>query len=499
MENDRTEKEMKSEPGGETTFLVRLSAELSTKARGTRRRFTRKLVDNVRAGFRARRARARVEDQWNRLVVTTPDPDAAEVMTRIPGISSFSRVEQRCDATLDAILDTGVRLFGEAVKGRTFAVRARRSGKHAFSSHDIHMRLGAALNPGATVDLDDPEVVVEVEVRDFFAYFFSGRTPGLGGLPLGVEGRALCLLSGGFDSAVAAHLILKRGVELDYVFCNMAGDAYERSVVLVGKVLAEEWSFGTRPRLFAIDFSAPVDELRARTQPKYWQLLLKRLMYRAAVQIADEVGASAIVTGEAIGQVSSQTLANLAAIEPASDRPVLRPLLGFDKPEIIELSRKVGTFELSSKVKEYCAIAPGNPVTHAKPRVAEEEEAKLDLEVLRRATAERKMIDLLEVNAADLVEQYLFTDSIPEGARLLDVRTEAEWDDWHHPAAEHHDFWEISSNPKGLDRDGTYVVYCDAGLQAAQLAEKLQRQGVEAYAFRGGTRALRRLQEGGGP
>jgi tRNA uracil 4-sulfurtransferase len=482
-------------PTGETLFLVRLSAELSTKARGTRRRFTRQLVDNIRDGFTAGGARAHVEDQWTRVFVRTSRPAAAEVLGRIPGISSYSRIEARCRADLDEIVEVGRELFGERVAGRRYAVKARRSGRHPFSSYDVQVRLGAALNPGATVDLSDPEVTAGVEVRDEHAYLFSGRVEGLGGLPLGVEGRAVCLLSGGFDSAVAAWLMLKRGVQLDYVFCNLAGDAYERAVVTVGKVLADRWSYGTRPRLHAIDFGAPLDDLRARTHPRYWQLILKRLMYRAAVQVAEETGASVIVTGEAIGQVSSQTLANLAAIEDASDRPVFRPLLGFDKMEIIDLARRVGTFEISSRVKEYCAIAPGNPVTHARPEETAAEEARLDLDVLRAATASRRILDLHTINAADLVEAYLFTEEVPEKAIVVDVRDHDEWDEWHYPGAEHREFWELSSDLGSLDRDRTYVLYCEASVQSAQLAEQMQRKGLEAYAFRGGTRALRRLVE----
>ncbi len=478
---------------GEALFLVRLSAELSTKARGTRRRFTRQLVENIRDAFAAGGAPAQVDDHWTRVFVRTPRPAAAEALARVPGISSYSLVEARCPADLERIVEVGRELFAERVHGRRYAVKARRSGEHGFSSHDVQVKLGAALNPGATVDLGNPEVTVEVEVRDDHAYLFCGRVAGAGGLPLGVEGRAVCLLSGGFDSAVAAWLMLKRGVQLDYVFCNLAGDAYERSVVSVGKVLSDRWSYGTRPRLHAIDFGSSLDELRARTQPRYWQLILKRLMYRAAVQVADQIGATVIVTGEAIGQVSSQTLANLAAIEDASDRPVFRPLLGFDKMEIIELSRRVGTFEISSRVKEYCAIAPGNPVTHARRSLTQEEEGRLDLEVLARATAARRVIDLKEVNAADLVEAYLFTDSVPVGARVLDVRDQEEWDEWHFEGAERHDFWELSADLSKLDRDATYVLYCGASVQAAQLAEQMQRSGIEAYAFRGGTRALQRL------
>jgi thiamine biosynthesis protein ThiI len=472
--------------------LVRLSAELSTKARGTRKRFTRKLVENIRAALRAQGIRAQVDDQWSRLFVRSAAPAVAEALSRIPGISSFSMVEATCAAELDEIVRVGRETFGERVKGRTYAVRARRSGRHPFSSQDVQVALGTALNPGARVDLDDPEVEVEVEVREQQAYLLAGRTQGLGGLPLGVEGRAVCLLSGGFDSAVAAWLMLKRGVELDYVFCNMAGDAYERSVVMVAKIIADGWSHGTRPRLHVIDFNPPVDALRAASQPRYWQLVLKRLMYRAASSVARDVGADAIITGESIGQVSSQTLKNLAALEGAAEVPIFRPLLGFDKMDIIDISRRIGTFEISSTVKEYCAIAPGNPITHATPEATADEEAKVDPEPLARVVAERRVLDLREITGADLVESYLFTDEIPADAVVVDVRTDAEWDAWHYPGAEHREYWRLTEDLGGLDRDRPYVLYCDAGMQAAFLAEQMQKRGLEAYAYRGGTRALKR-------
>jgi tRNA uracil 4-sulfurtransferase len=479
-----------------TLVLVRLSAELTTKSRGTRRRFTRRLVDNIRDAFRSQGASAQVEAQWTRILVRTPSREAIPALARVPGVSSYSIVAGHCGASLEEIVRVGTELFAERVCGRTYAVRARRSGTHPFSSANVQQHLGAALNPGARVDLTHPEVEVEVEVRDADTYFFSGRVPGLGGLPLGVEGKAVCLLSGGFDSAAAAWLLLKRGVELDYVFCNLAGDAYERAVVQVAKVLADRWSYGTRPRLYVVDFGPPVDELRRTAQPKYWQLVLKRLMYRAAARVADETRGLGIITGESIGQVSSQTLANLAAIDDAVELPVFRPLLGFDKADIVDLTRKIGTHDLSSKVKEYCAIAPGSPVTHASPRAAGREEAKLDLGVLDAATSARHVVDLKKLTAAEIVDSYLLTSRIPEGATVVDLRDERDWGAWHYPGSVRLEPWQLSATPSAVDPDGTYVLYCDAGMEAVVLAEALQKRGIEAYAFRGGTRAIRRQAEG---
>lgn len=475
-----------------TLALVRLSAELSTKARGTRKRFMRKLVENIREAMRSTGANAKVESHWTRIFIeTTGGRSALRPLTRIPGLSSYSVIDRRCAATLDEIVRVGQSQYADAVRGRTYAVRARRTGSHPFTSADVMRALGAALNPGATVDLTNPDVEIHVEVRDEEAFFFSGRETGVGGLPLGVEGRAVCLISGGFDSAVAAWLLLKRGVQMDYVFCNLAGDAYERSVLQVAKILADDWSYGTRPKLHIIDFGPVLDELRAKSDPRLWQLTLKRLMYRSAEQVAQESRSHVIVTGEALGQVSSQTLANLVAIDGASSIPIFRPLIGFDKMEIVEIARRIGTFETSSKVKEYCAIAPGNPATSASPRETEVDERKLDPSVLARALDSRRILDLHEVRGADLVLAYLFTDEVPEDAVVLDVRSENEWEEWRYPGSIHRESWELLSNPD-LDRDRTYVVHCEQGIQAAQVAEMLQRAGIEAYAYRGGTSALRK-------
>lgn len=480
----------------ERLILVRLAPEFATKSRGTRQRFGKRLAANMKEALAAAGTPGRVQSEWSRIFVRTTAEGPLHALTRVPGISSFSEVEGRCGADLEEIVRMGTELFADRVVGRTYAVRARRSGTHSFSSADVQRSLGAALNPGATVDLTNPEVEVEVEIRDESVYFFSGRTKAMGGLPLGVEGRALCLLSGGFDSAVAAWLFLKRGVQLDYVFCNLAGDAYERSVVQVGKILADDWSYGTRPRLHVVDFVPVVDAIRAGSNPRYWQVILKRLMYRAADAVAAEIRADGLITGESIGQVSSQTLANLRAIDPAAELPVFRPLIGSEKEDIVALSRTIGTFGISARVKEYCAISPGNPITNATPDAAAREEAGVDLDVVRRVVAERRTVDLRRVQTADLVHSYVLADAVPEDAVVLDVRTEEEWEAWHYPGAERRDIWELMGGFRKLDRDRKYLVYCGQGMQAAHLAELMQQDGYEAYAYRGGIRGLRSAAEG---
>ncbi len=473
-------------------YLVRLSSELTTKARRTRRRFQETLGRNLRDALGCLGGEWTFQNKWDRFLIESDHPGAAARIAGVFGISSVSRVEARVPPDMDRIVEVGHELFRERVGShRTFAVRARRVGRHPFSSRDVCVRLGAALNPYAQVDLDDPEITVHVEVRDEEAFLFTGRVAGAGGLPLGVEGKAVALMSGGFDSPVAAWLVLRRGVSLDYVFCNLAGDAYERMVASITKVLADEFSYGDRPRLHVVDFAAVVDDLRAKSEPRYWQVVLKRQMYRAAEAVATELSAEAIVTGEAIGQVSSQTLGNLRAIDAAATLPVFRPLLGFDKSWIIERAEEIGTAALSARVHEHCAILPDKPVTHTSCERVAAQETRIDFSLLAKAVAERRVLDLRGLSSTDLVEPYLFIDQVPAGAVLLDCRSPHQFRAWHYPGAELKAPHDVAERMKELSKERTYVLYCEYGVQAAHVAGVMQRVGYEAYSFRGGAPRLR--------
>lgn len=480
----------------EHLILVRLAAELAIKSRRTRAHFTRRLIANMGDGLGSLGAPYQIDVAWGRIFVHSGSPTAVPILSRIFGLSSLSPVDRVAPAQLGEIVRAGEELFSEHVEGRVFAVRAHRVGRHDFSSKDIEVHLGAALLAhSAGVDLTEPEVTAYVEVRDEQAYLFVDRIDGAGGLPLGVEGRAVALLSGGYDSAVAAWLMLKRGIELDYVFCNLGGDAYERAVLQVAKVLTDDWSYGSRPRLFVVDFSAPLRELREKVKQSYWQVVLKRLMYRTASRIGHQLHAAAIITGEAVGQVSSQTLPNLRAIEPAADLPVFRPLLGFDKEEIIARARQIGTAALSEQVKEYCAIAPGRPATAATTKRVSQQESLLDPAVLGSAVAERRELDLRALSSADLVAPYLFISEIPPDALVFDCRTAAQYRAWHLKGATHRDEWDLLRDFRRLDKDRIYVLYCTHGIQTAYLAEKMQRAGYEAYSFKGGVRGVMRYAQ----
>lgn len=484
----------------ERLVVVRPAAEVTLKSKRTRDHFMRSLRSAVLDALQRNGVRCRIKRRPSRLFVYLsdgPTEAAEEALSRVFGVGSYSSVRATCQADPEVIARVGFDLFADQVGGRSFAVRVKRLGQHSFGSMDVARELGAALRPYGPVDLDDPEFEVRVEIINERAYLFEDRLPGIGGLPAGTESRALSLISGGYDSAVASWQILRRGVELDFVLFNLGGAAYERMVAQVVKVLSDRWCFGGRPSLYVVDFSAVLEDLRGNAREDYWQVLLKRLMLRGASILGERLGSEALVTGESIGQVSSQTLSNLKVIEESATLPVLRPLVGIDKRDIMAQAAMVGTDALSAQVREYCAITSLRPVVAADPEVVAEEERKLDPSLLERALADARELKLRTLDPADLMLPYLFVDEVPSGAEVIDCQTEQQYRNWHLPGSRHLDVAEILRSPRALDKERSYLLYCAHGMQSAQAAEVLQQLGYEAYSFRGGTAALRRLIEQG--
>lgn len=478
-------------------IILRPAAEVGIKGRQTRAHFQDTLRRNVTSALKRAGASAALKQDFGRLYVETDNgPAAARALRRVFGIDNLSVVEGRCAPQLDAILAAGDRTFREQVRGRRFAVRAKRLTGATLSTQEVNVALGALLKAaGGTVDLEQPEVTAEVEIGRERTLLFANRVPCAKGLPVGVGGRALVLLSGGYDSAVAAWRMLRRGLRVDYVFCNLGGGAYERLVLQLAKLLNDTWGHGHAARLHVVDCAGLVDALRRDVPRQYWQVVLKRMMYRAASVIAEECDADAIVTGEALGQVSSQTLANLRAIESVATRPVLRPLIAHEKQEIMDEAERIGTAAISRRVREYCAIGALHPVVATTVERTDHAERLVSAEVLTKALGERRKIDLSYLRPADLRAPYLFADSIPVQAQMIDCQDEGAFARWHAPGAAHWDPVALMDQTRALDRTRTYLVYCAHGVTSAGVAEVLQQSGFEAYAFSGGVQALRKMVE----
>jgi thiamine biosynthesis protein ThiI len=486
-------------------LLLRFSGDLTTKAEATRRRMTAKLIENLRASIKASGRKARVTRDRNRIFVNFepgPGPSDDEMATRLArvfGIESVSLTRVEKWSCLEDVVRMG-REFGEPfVRDKRFAIRARRVGNRnevPLRSIDIERDLGEVLRPiAARVDLSNPETTIFVEVDANCAYYFVATERAVGGLPLGTEGRAVSLLSGGFDSPVASWRLLRRGVALDYVFCNLGGRTHQLETLTIAKRMAELWQCGTRPRFHAIDFDAVSREIQDKVTMRYWQVILKRLMLRSAEAVAAQYNALAIVTGEALGQVSSQTLQNLSVIADGAKLPILRPLVGNNKNEIIAESKIVGTHDLSAKVGEYCAIVPSRPATGARLADILEEESKLDPTVLEEALDTRSEFILADLDLDIWDSKELVASTLGSGDTVIDLRSKAAFDAWHYPDALFLDFPNALRGYPSFDAGQSYVLYCEFGLKSAHLADLMRRSGMNARHISGGLREVRRIAE----
>src|SRR5918996_989645 len=257
----------------ERLLVLKIAGEIGTKSARTRRRFLRTLTGNVRGALRRAGVRAGTEPRGGRVLVRTDSSDAAaDVLGRVFGLHSVSDAAVIRFGSLDELVAEAAELSRERVAGRTFAVRPRRSGEHAFRSIDVAVALG---------------------------FLTLARRPGAGGLPVGVGGRAVALFSGGFDSPVAAWMAMRRGMAIDLATCDLGGCGQIDAALEGARELAARWAPGVEPRAHVIDLAPAVAPLRARVEPGIRQVVLKRAMYRAGTILAERLRADALVTGEA--------------------------------------------------------------------------------------------------------------------------------------------------------------------------------------------------------
>ena len=349
--------------------------EIGLKGRN-RYQFERRLRDNLDAALVSFPV-ARTERLTSRLAVRVRDaaalPDVAERIAGVPGVGGVS-LAYRLARDPAEMEEAALLVLAEAGEFRTFAIDARRSNTdYPERSIDINCRVGAAViaATGAKVNLSKPDVKIRVDVIQGDTYVYSARVPGIGGLPAGTSGRVVSLLSAGIDSPVATWRMIRRGattVAVHFSGRPQVADTSERIVAEIGEVLARTGGLG---RIYVVPFGDLQREISLNAPPDLRILLYRRLMIRVAERIARTERAGALVTGESLGQVASQTLENIAAVDEAATLPVLRPLIGTDKLEIMEEARRIGTYELSIQDHDDCCtlFMPRNPETHAKLHV----------------------------------------------------------------------------------------------------------------------------------
>lgn len=477
--------------------ISRLSSEVALKNKRAKLEFIAALLENLKTSFKKQKLECEIHFQMNQLYIHCNDKEGVcQVLKRTFGVGTYSPVDTICPSTIEDVTKAG-QIYQERVTDKEYAIRCKKTGgQFNFRSHELERSLGSSLRPFAKkVNLDHPEVTVFVELHNNNAYLFSKRIKGPGGMPNGSQGRALCLISGGFDSAVAAWRILKRGPKVDFIFYNLSGQANERLVLQIVKVLTELWGCHYQPKFYSLDFKGISKEIKSKVKGSCQQIVLKRFMYRVADHFCKKHKYDAFITGEAIAQVSSQTLANLNAITKASDTQVVRPLIGFDKEEIIDQARMIGTAQLSEKVQEHCGISHSYPMTRGLIGVIKNEESLMDFSVMDEAIANTRDIDIDALTAKDFRTQYLFTDKLPPSSVIIDCQQPHMRRAWHIPNSVHFQIDDLLKNFKQLDKSKSYVLYCTYGSQTPYVAEVLQQFGYDAYAFQGGINQVKSFYE----
>ncbi len=357
-----------------------------------RRRFEQKLQSNIRRRLE-KIGNFKVYCLQSTIYVEgkddTADMDAAmEILQKIFGIVSIVRAAA-CEKDKDAIVERAKEyLRDDMLRARSFKVESKRSDKaFPMTSIQLSQYVGGELAeafPDTAVDVHEPELTVHIEVRDLAAYVHAAPVPGAGGMPVGSNGVALSLLSGGIDSPVSTYMIAKRGVRLIPVHFFSFPYTSQQALDKVVELAQELTDYCGRMTIEVVPFTHIQEEMRDKVPEEYFTLVMRRFMMRIATRIAKANGASAIVTGENLGQVASQTMEAMASTQAVTDLPVLQPLIGMDKEEIITIARKIGTFDTSILPYEDCCtvFTPRHPRTHPKLSEVEAAEALLDIEGL---------------------------------------------------------------------------------------------------------------------
>jgi thiamine biosynthesis protein ThiI len=345
--------------------------EVGTKSSSVRTKMERRLREQVAAALDAAGVAADVERRWSRIVIRTDDAaTAAGVCGRLPGVIS-ARPSTVCQPTMSAITATLSALAAMHPPDATVAVRATRAGPadaHPFSSRDIEREGGRAVveATGATVDLDDPDVTYRVECREEEAFVSTTTVEGPGGLPLGTQGRAVTLLSGGIDSPVAAWETMRRGCLVAPVYVDLGdygGPDHRGRAEQVASALAERAPCEAMALRVVPMGPLVADLVEAVVDTR--MLSLRRAMLVAAEELAEELDAHSLVTGESMGQKSSQTGVNLRVTDAAATLPVHRPLLTWDKSDIVAAARELGTYDDATLPVGCERVAPDHPETYA--------------------------------------------------------------------------------------------------------------------------------------
>lgn len=361
-------------------------AELTTK-KDNRNFFINTLEKNIKSSLSDLNIEI-IKDYYRMFIISNDYEETIKRLKNICGIYEIVPCIKDTDTSLENICELAKSLIKEDT---TFKVVTNRSDKsYPIPSMELSRKVGAYLLKNVnnlSVDVHNPEVFINIELRKEGVYIYTEGFKGMGGYPTGTLGKALLMLSGGIDSIVAGYLTMKRGVKLDFIYFeslpHTSLEAREK-VISLAKILKK---FGNTGKLYVIPFTEIQESIYKELDPTYMITIMRRMMYRIAERVAKYTNSNAIINGESIGQVASQTLTSIKIVNDVTNYPIIRPLASFDKLEIIEIAKKIGSYDISILPYEDCCtiFVPPHPVINPNLDYARELESKLDMNMINNA------------------------------------------------------------------------------------------------------------------
>lgn len=474
-------------------FILKFFPEIMVKGSSAKKQMVGQLYNNLLKLLGDIDKEITVKKFSDKIEVVTPIAVVDRVRTILlntPGIEQILEALQFDNInSLDEIKEKVSEIVAHELEGKTFVVRTKRSGKHPFNSSEIERTVGGYLlahSKAKGVDLHHYEVMVRLELINNQLNIITDKHFALGGYPIGTQGDILSLMSGGFDSTVASYLTMKRGLKTHFIFFNLGGIAHEIGVKQVSFYLWNKFGASHRVKIISVPFDDVLTEIFRSTPETYMGVTLKRLMLMASEKIAREMDIDALVTGESIAQVSSQTLRNLALIDEATNMLVIRPLATMNKPEIIDMATQIGTRRFAENMPEYCGVISKNPITHGSYKRMAKEAQRFNYEVLDKAVEDAKSIYVDEVidDVTNDAPIEVISDLSTGEYVVIDIRGEEQTlttptDTLNIP------FYKLKTEFKKLPQEKEYLLYCEKGvmsqLHAQYLCDAENRQNVRVY------------------
>ena len=473
-------------------FLIKLHPEIAIKSKSVRKRQTLLLERNLKTMLLQVDPCVEVNNNFDHLTVRCDSDNPVtkqkliERLGCIPGVVNFAEMQSSLFSSLHDIFEQVLQVYAHQLEHKSFCVRVRRTGNHDFTSIEAERYIGGGLNQHvatAQVQLKKPDLVVNLEVKKDTLIMVRQMHQGMGGFPLPSQSDVLSLISGGYDSAVASYLMIRKGLRTHYLFFNLGGAAHEAGVREMAFYIWQKYSLSHKVKFVSVNFAPVVEQILENIDSGLMGVVLKRMMMRAASQVAERLGIKALVTGESIGQVSSQTITNLNVIDRVTDTLILRPLIYQDKQEIIDLARKIGAEDIAKSMPEYCGVISKKPTVNAVLSDVEQNETQFDYAILDKVVNDAKVLDIRTIDYQAEQQAHVVTElaQLPDNAIVLDIRAPEETDEKPLTVAGHQviemPFFRLASQFASLDQSQQYYCYCERGVMSRLQAIVLQEQG----------------------